>query len=166
MKKIILLILGIVFIAIIVAVVVVVGNLKESVKGLQPDIRNISLEWGEVTESSIEVLATLTVYNPNSVSLPVNKVICEIELNGIRVGSAETIDLKIEKKSEFPFRISTKIDPAMIPSVWQEHIRQHEKSEATMHFPELGGKPRRIHHRLSSQLLSAMTILTRSSCRR
>jgi len=132
MKKVILLILGIVFVAIIVAVVVFVGNLKETVEGLQPDIRNVSLEWGEVNDNSIEVLGTLTVYNPNSVSLPVNKITCEVELNGIRVGSAETIDLKIAKATEFPLRISAKIDTSKIPSVWAEHIRRNEKSEASI----------------------------------
>jgi LEA14-like dessication related protein len=77
-------------------------------------------------------LGTLIVYNPNSVSLPVNKVTFNMELNGINVGSAETIDLKIEKASEFPIRISVKIDTAKIPIVWAEHIRRNEISEASI----------------------------------
>ena len=132
MKKIILAILGVVFIAIIVAVVVIIGKLQENVKGLQPDIRNISLEWGEVTENSIEILGTLTVYNPNSVSLPVTKITCDVDLNGINIGSAETIGLKVEKTSEFPVKFSAKIDKNKIPSVWAEHIQRNEKSEASI----------------------------------
>ncbi len=132
MKKLILAILGIVFVAVIVAVAVFVGKLQETVEGLQPDIRNITLEWGEVTENSIEILGTLTVYNPNSISLPVTKITSEVVLNGINIGSAETIGLKVEKTSEFPVRFSAKIDPAKIPGAWAEHIRRSEKSEASI----------------------------------
>ncbi|GEM_PF-23273 len=105
------------------------AKVKEKAEAMKPEIRAITLKWGEVTPAITEVLATIQVYNPNPVSLPVKKVFCVITMNGIRMGSAETIDLKIEKNAEFPIKISAKIDNTKIPSFWAEHLKRNERSE-------------------------------------
>ncbi len=108
------------------------SKVKEKIEQMKPEIRGITLEWGAVTTETTEVLGTIKVYNPNPVSLPVKKVSCNITMNGINMGSAETLGLQIEKNAEFPIKISAKIDNAKIPSFWSEHIRRNEKSEASI----------------------------------
>lgn len=118
------------------------AQIKEKVESMKPEIRGITLEWGEVTPTSTEVLATINVYNPNQISLPVKKVACDITMSGIRIAGAETANLKIEKNAEFPVKISAKIDNTKIPEFWVEHLRHGEKSEAIIDLSitfDLGG---------------------------
>jgi len=143
MKKWGLLSLGIVALAVILFVVFSnVGKLQEAIERTKPEIREVSLDWGQVTATTTEVLGTVTVYNPNSVPLPVRRLTCDIKMDGISVGKAETIDLQIEEEAEFPVKISAKIDNTKIPDFWAEHIRRNEKSEALIELHatfDLGG---------------------------
>jgi LEA14-like dessication related protein len=95
-----------------------------------PELRNVSLEWGEVTSATTEVLGILTIYNPNSVSLPIEGITGDIKMDDIKVGSAETIDLQIVKETEFPIKVVAKIDNGKMPEFWAEHLRRDEKSVA------------------------------------
>ncbi|GAG20080.1 unnamed protein product, partial [marine sediment metagenome] len=156
MKKWVLLSLGVIACTVILFVVFSsVGKLQK------PEIREVSLDWGQVTETTTEVLGTITVYNPNSVALPVDRITCDIKMDGISVGRAETIDLQIEKEAEFPVKISAKIDNTKIPDFWVEHIRRNEKSEASIELHaifDLGGVdftiPYTIKRPIETDLLS------------
>ncbi len=143
MKKWILLSLGIVACAVILFIVFSNGGkLQEEIERFKPEIREVSLDWGQVTVATTEVVATITIYNPNSVPLPVKRITCDIKIDGIKVGKAETINLQIEEEAEFPIKISAKIDNTKIPDLWAEHIRRNEKSEASMELHatfDLGG---------------------------
>jgi len=156
MKKWVLLSLGIVACAVILFIVFSsAGKLQE------PEIREVHLDWGRVTATTTEVLGTITVYNPNSVNLPVKCITCDIKMNGINIGKAETIDLQIEEEAEFPVKISVKIDNTKIPEFWAEHIRRNEKSEASIELHaifNLGGVeftiPYTIKRSIETDLLS------------
>lgn len=156
MKKWGLISLGVVAFAVIIFIVFSsVGKLQE------PEIRGVALDWGQVTETTTEVLGTITIYNPNSVPLPVNRITCDIKIDGISVGEAETIDLQIEEEAEFPVKISAKIDNTKIPDVWAEHIRRNEKSEVSIELHatfDLGGVdftiPYTIKRPMETDLLS------------
>jgi LEA14-like dessication related protein len=99
---------------------------------MKPEVRGVTLAWGAVTPQTTEVLGTIKVYNPNSITLPVKKVSCVVYMDGINMGSAETTGLQIEKQSEFPVKITAKIDNTKIPAFWAEHIKRNEKSEASI----------------------------------
>ena len=106
------------------------AQVLEKVETMKPEVREVVLQWGEVTAETTEVLGTIRAYNPNSFSIPVEKITCGITLDGIKMADAETGNLSIAKSSEFPINISAKIDNKKIPAFWTEHIRQNEKSEA------------------------------------
>ena len=127
MKKWILIIISAIVVAVVVILLVVLPDLN---KLQEPELREVSLEWGEVTPATTEVLGTITIYNPNSVSLPIESITCEIKMDGIKIGSTETIDLQIEEEAEFPVEIVAVIDNAKIPEFWAEHLRRDERSEA------------------------------------
>ena len=123
------------FLAILLGLALLLGvtacqQLEQTVQAMQPEVRGVTLEWGEVTPQSAEFTTTLLVYNPSPISLPVKRVTSEIFMDGIPMGSAETLDLRIEKQAEFPIRVSARIDNTKIPAFWAEHIRRQEKSEA------------------------------------
>ena len=105
---------------------------EERIEMMKPEIRSITHQWGEVTSATTEVITTINVYNPNPISLPVKKVACDIIMNGIKMGHAETVDLHIEREAEFPIIISTKIDNGKIPDFWVSHLKREEKSEITL----------------------------------
>ncbi len=105
-------------------------GVEEAVQRLKPEIRGTTVEWGEVTAEATEVTATLLVYNPSHITLPVKKVTSDIYMNDIPMGSAETVGLSIEKNTEFPVTVSARIDNTRIPAFWAEHLRRHEQSEA------------------------------------
>jgi len=130
MRKVVSFAIAMVIVVVIAIIFFNVSKVQERIEQMKPEIRGITLDWGAVTSETTEVLGTIKVYNPNSVSLPVKKVACTITMNGINMGSAETLGLQIEKNAEFPIKISAKIDNAKIPSFWAEHIRRNEKSEA------------------------------------
>lgn len=163
MKKWGLISLGVVAFAVIILIFIVfssVGKLQE------PEIREVALDWGQVTETTTEVLGTITIYNPNSVPLPVNRITCDIKIDGISVGKAETIDLQIEEEAEFPVKISVKIDNTKIPDIWAEHIRRNEKSEASIELHaifNLGGVdftiPYTIKRPIETDLLSYLKVI-------
>ena len=96
---------------------------------MKPEIRDIAHEWGQATSETTELVTTIRVYNPNPFTLPVKAVTGDIEADGIKMGNAEAQELHIEKKTEFPIVILTKIDNAKIPDFWAEHLRRHEKSK-------------------------------------
>ncbi len=102
---------------------------KEKVEAVKPEIRGTSLEWGEVTSSTTELIATVNVYNPNPISLPIKKVLCEVTMNDIHTGSAETKDLSIKKNTESSLKIAANIDNSKIPEFWTEHLRRNEQSK-------------------------------------
>lgn len=102
---------------------------KEKVEAVKPEIRGTSLEWGEVTPSTTELIATVNVYNPNPISLPIKKVVCDVTMNDILMGSAETRDLSIKKNTETSLKIAANIDNSKIPEFWTEHLRRNEQSE-------------------------------------
>lgn len=139
------------------------NKIKEKVESMKPEIRGITFEWGEVTPSTTEVFATIKIYNPNSFTIPVKKIACDISISGIKIGSAETTDLKIEKNAEFPIKMLAKIDNTKIPSFWVEHLRHNEKSEAVIDIKatfDLAGMdftlPFVIKRPIETNLLSAL----------
>ena len=105
-------------------------RVEETIKAAKPEIRSTTLEWGEVSSEATEVTATMVVYNPSPISLPVKSVTSDIFMNDIHMGSARTVDLQIEKNAEFPITVSARIDNTKIPAFWAEHLRRNEQSEA------------------------------------
>ncbi|MFC1993398.1 LEA type 2 family protein [Chloroflexota bacterium] len=167
MKKWILLSLGAIACAVIIFIVFLnVCKLPEAINLNKPEIGkpeiiDVSLDWGKVTEATTEVLGTITVYNPNSIPIPVRRITCDIKINGTSICSAETIDLQIEEKSEFPINITAEIDNTKIPDIWAEHINRNEKSEASIELLaifDLGGVdfpiPYTIKQPIETDLLS------------
>jgi LEA14-like dessication related protein len=102
------------------------------IEQMKPEIRGTTLEWGAVTSETTEIIGTIKVYNPNSISLTVKKIAYTISMDGINVGSAESPGLEIPKEAEFSLQISAKIDNSKIPAFWSEHIKRNEQSEITI----------------------------------
>lgn len=119
----------------IIAILIGIGLLAYTLvrEGVErPEIRRATLDWGEVTRDTTEVITIIKVFNPNPFTLPVKKVACDIFMNDIKMATAETVDLRIEKEAEFPIKILTRIDNRKIPIFWAEHLRRGEKSEVVI----------------------------------
>lgn len=108
------------------------GRLHRTVEQIKPEMRGVSLKWGELKSDTTEVVVTLTVYNPNPVSIPVKELTGYIKFDGISVATVEARDLSILKKAESPVTVSVKIDNSIMPDAFVEHIRRQERSEASI----------------------------------
>jgi len=108
------------------------GKVQEKIEQMKPEIRGIRLAWGAVSPATTEILGTLMVYNPNPVSLTVKKIEYAIALDGLDMGSGESTGLQIEKRAEFPLKISARINNNRIPAFWVEHLKRREKSESSV----------------------------------
>jgi LEA14-like dessication related protein len=118
---------------IILIVLISIGLLAYTlVRGEKPEIRRATLDWGEVTRDTTEVITTIKVFNPNPFTIPVRKITCSVFMNDIKMATAETVDLRIEREREFPIRVLTRIDNRKIPLFWAEHLKRGEKSEVVV----------------------------------
>jgi len=106
------------------------SKVQEKIEQMKPEIRGVTLDWGAITPATTEVIGTIKVYNPNSISLDVKNIAYSVNMDGISMANAESPGLQIEKNAEFLIKISAKIDNTKIPEFWAEHIKRNEKSEA------------------------------------
>jgi LEA14-like dessication related protein len=132
MKKIALFAFAVISIIALASFFLACSRAQEKIEQMKPEMRGVTLEWGEVTPETTEVIGTIKVYNPNPISLQVKKIAYEINMDGINVGSAESPGLQIEKNAEFPIKVLAKIDNAKIPGFWTEHIKRAENSEVSV----------------------------------
>lgn len=105
------------------------GWLKERAAAMKPEVKEISNNWGNVTQETMEVITTVKVYNPNPFTLPVKKITGDLNADGIAMGHSESKDLHIAKEANSSIVISTKIDNSKVPVFWTEHLNRNENSE-------------------------------------
>lgn len=132
MKKIYFILIGIIVIVLIIVGINIFGNLQKVLDIVEPEIREVSLSWGRVTGDTTEIQGIIKVFNPNSVPIPITNISCDIMIDDIKIGSGETIGLQIEENTEFPVEFSAIFDNKQFASVWTEHIRRNETSEAVI----------------------------------
>ena len=108
------------------------AKLAKGIELMKPEIRGISHEWGDVTQETTEIITTIRVYNPNPFTLPIKRVTCDLNIDGVEIGHSKSQNLHIEEGAEFPVVISTKIDNSKVPICWAEHLKRHERSEVEM----------------------------------
>ena len=94
----------------------------------EPEIREVSYEWGEVTPSRTEIITKVKVYNPNPIHLPLKNVLSEVYMGDIKMGEGSALKAGIRANSESTVVITTKLDNTKIPQWWVSHIRNNEKS--------------------------------------
>lgn len=94
----------------------------------EPEVKEISYEWGEITKSTSEIITKIKVYNPNPVPLPLKDVRTEVYLNSIKIGEGSSLNAEIRPSSESTIVLSTKLENSKIPEWWVSHIKNGEKS--------------------------------------
>jgi LEA14-like dessication related protein len=94
----------------------------------KPEIRNISYEWGELTNSTTEIITNVTVFNPNPIPLPLKDVRTEVYLGDIKMGEGSALQSEIKPNSESTVVISTKLENSKVPQWWVSHIQNNEES--------------------------------------
>jgi len=107
--------------------VLIAGCSQELTIG-QPEIREVSHEWGEVTTSTTEIITKIIVYNPNPIPLPLKGVLTEVYMNNVKMGEGSALKAEIKANSESTILISTKLENGRIPEWWILHIKNGEKS--------------------------------------
>jgi LEA14-like dessication related protein len=108
------------------------NRIQQQIEQMKPEIRETTLEWGSVTADTTEIIGTIRVYNPNPISLPVKKMTYDITMAGVNMGSGESPGFHIAKQAESPIKVTAKIDNSKIPIFWVEHLKNQEKSEASI----------------------------------
>ncbi len=98
----------------------------------KPQIKGSVNQWGEVTDSTTEVVTKVNVYNPNPVSLPLKNVLTTIYMNDIKMGEGSAVKSEIGANSNSTIVISTDIQNDRISKWWISHIKNDEESSMVM----------------------------------
>ncbi len=94
----------------------------------KPEIKRISYSWGNVNESTTEILVKVDVYNPNPFPIPLKDVVMDLYMNGIKMGEGHAIKAGIPANSESTIVIAIYLDNNKIPKWWVSHIKNGEKT--------------------------------------
>ncbi len=95
-------------------------------------------DWGEVTDSQIEIIHTLTVQNPNPVDIQIGDdttLNLAIELNGVRLGSVEKSGLDLREGNN-SVQVTSELNQNQIGAFWASFINQDETIHAEV-SPEI-----------------------------
>ncbi len=92
----------------------------------KPEIKKITYKWGEVNESTTEILVNVDVFNPNPFPIPLKDVVLKIYMNGIEMGVGHAIKAEIPANSESNVVIAVYLDNDKIPEWWVSHIKNGE----------------------------------------
>ncbi|MFB6362337.1 MAG: LEA type 2 family protein [Halobacteriales archaeon] len=105
----------------------------------EPTVESVDVRWGEVTNSTSEIRATVVVSNPNPIGIPgVLDIEYKASLNGVAVGEgvAENIGLSTGQDE---IELVIPVDNQKIPAWWVTHVNNGEQStlgiEATVKGP-------------------------------
>jgi LEA14-like dessication related protein len=105
----------------------------------EPTVEGVDVRWGEVTESTSNIRATVVVSNPNPVGVP---GIIDIEyvasLNGVAVGEGVKEGVGLSTGQD-EVELVVPIDNQKIPAWWVTHVNNGEQStlaiDATVNGP-------------------------------
>ncbi len=95
----------------------------------KPEIKKITYKWGEVNESTTEILVNVDVFNPNPFPIPLKDVVLNIYMNGIEMGKGHAIKAEIPANSESNIVIAVYLDNDKIPEWWVSHIKNGETTK-------------------------------------
>lgn len=95
----------------------------------KPKIKKITYKWGNVNESTTEILVNVDVVNPNPFPIPLKDVVMDIYMNGIKMGEGHAIKAEIPANSESTLVIAIYLDNNKIPEWWVSHIKNGEKTD-------------------------------------
>ncbi len=100
-----------------------------SIDGLSVVLKSIESHWGNVNESTTEIVSVADVYNPNPIPIPVIGFNYIIKMNGITVGEGrEILNTIIPPKGEKRLTFVTKIENDKLKEWWISHINNGEKT--------------------------------------
>jgi len=96
----------------------------------KPAVTGIRQELGEITDSESEILTSVTVQNPNPVSIALVAIEADVLMNGERIGKMSSVGNTELKASQVSvLLLSTKIDNQKIRGWWMSHIKNGERTE-------------------------------------
>lgn len=96
----------------------------------KPKIKDISHNWGEVTQDTTEINTEVGVHNPNPVGLPFKQIRFDLYMNGIPMASGSSKKgLKIKADQTTTISLTSQLDNDKIPEWWVSHLRNDEVTE-------------------------------------
>ncbi|GBE55768.1 MAG TPA: hypothetical protein ENH28_03970 [Euryarchaeota archaeon] len=131
----------------------------------KPEIKSLSNSWGTVNLQETEIITRAEIYNPNPVSIPINRINVGIYMNGIKLasGEARNINLIANKNSQVEF--TTILNNTKLPEWWYTHIKNGEHTtvlmKTTVYFSLLGRElsfPIEIKKNITTNILGSATM--------
>ncbi len=114
---------GIVMLRAVLAVLI--AALLLGCSALEKSVEGVTLEWGNVTDSTTEIIAKVQVHNPLPFSIPL-KVRTDVYANGERLGGGNT---KVTlTPGDTAITVRANLDNGRIASWWVSHVRSGERS--------------------------------------
>lgn len=97
-----------------------------------PTVESINNEWGRVTEHDTEIKTTIKINNPSEVSIPIDSVGFNLEMNGIQMAKIASKDIDIPPGKSSEIEIVTSIDNTRISTWWYSHLKHNEYTKVEL----------------------------------
>ncbi|GCC11012.1 late embryogenesis abundant protein [archaeon] len=108
----------------------------------KPEIKSMSNHWGKVNLQETEIITSADIYNPNPVSIPINRINVEIYMNGIKLASGETRDINLIANKNSQIEFTTILNNTKLPEWWYTNIKNGGHTtvlmKTTVYFNLLG----------------------------
>ena len=90
---------------------------------VQPEVKSVHTQWGEVSDQYSELLVTVDISNPLPF-LPLKDVESYIYVNGIQIAKGNAVEIGKDR-----LVLSIKIENDRIRDMWVSHLQRGERSE-------------------------------------
>jgi len=97
-----------------------------------PEVRSYSTHWGKVNEEETEILATVEVYNPYPLVIPVEEVEMEMLMNNITLAEGRAEGIEIQADSTSTINPAMTVDNSQLARWWYTHISHGGHTEFTL----------------------------------
>ncbi len=90
---------------------------------VQPEIKNVKAEWGEINDQYTELVVNIDISNPLPF-LPLKDVESYVYVNGIQIAKGNAKEIQKDR-----LILSIKIENERIKDMWISHLQHGERSE-------------------------------------
>jgi LEA14-like dessication related protein len=95
-------------------------------------VEEIDARWGEPDGGSVPVHVEARVENPTRVPVAFSDIVCDVRMNGVKVGEGGTgggFSLSAGETDEVGIRVTIEDEP--LPDWWRTHVENGEETEIT-----------------------------------
>ncbi len=94
----------------------------------KPEVKSVTMRWGNVNESVTQILSDVTVTDPLPFSIPLSRINVKVYMNGIEMGTGHSVGRASISPPESKIKLVIDLMNSRLVDWWVTHIRNGEKT--------------------------------------